>query len=254
MPASSITVQLNSVIVKDTLEKVSLHCDKSPKKDQQMIENINTPRIFYQNNTEEPFAQLLYNELNKLSNCKTGKLLLSTLQHLQNILSIINNNISTINQQDFAFDYIDPNLYVLFLDSASEGSCFQYIKKTDNMLTRRLNININLNATKLPYDENLGFFCYVQALKEIKNENNQIFGVTGCYKDPFIMLLAHEIIHATHYIKDSIRNFIILLCENKKITLESKINILNQIQQYLKKTSEDDFCISNTLLELKKST
>lgn len=216
--------------------------------------NDDLPNVLFQNGIEKLFAKFIVVELSDLAKFPTGKLLLETITHLQNIFSIINDNIQILSQCDFDFDYVDPGLYITFCDSESSGSCFQHTKTNNSIIKKQMNIAINLNKNKLQYDKKIGFYCNVQALQCIElvtNKQNlqELIGITGRHKDPVKMLLAHELIHATHYMKEQIRNFIIFICKDKQLPLPIKQSILKQIRQYL--IENNILSVSKTLMALK---
>lgn len=192
------------------------------------------------------YFEFLISQIRKIDENPEGKRLLDLANQLFKAVNLLRQDDSvSISSSSVELSSNPLKLLITFQD---DSSAFQGV--ISNGRISKLSLNLNLIANKIFWHDELGLCTLIPAPCNIITKidgQHQLVYITSC-ADPFYMLVAHELIHMTHFLQSYINDY----CKN--FLYNDKVIDIIRLEQLKQKLRGHKFSLIDTLQVISQTT
>lgn len=192
------------------------------------------------------YFDFLISQIRKIDENPEGKRLLDLANQLFEAVNLLRQDDSV----SISSSSVEPssNPLKLLITFQDDSSAFQGVVSSGRI--SKLSLNLNLLADKIFWHDEVGLCTLIPAPCNIItkiDDQHQLVYITSC-ADPFYMLVAHELIHMTHFLQSYINDY----CKDFLYT-RGKIDI-SRLEQLKEKLHGYNFNLIDTLQIISQTT
>lgn len=193
------------------------------------------------------YSEFLTSQIRKIDENPEGKILLDLVNQLFEAVNLFKQNVDSGTTSSLEASLLSNPLKLL-ITFQDDSSAFQGVIRRDRI--SKLSLNLNLIANKIFLHDELGICTLIPAPCNVITKSDyqrQLVYITSC-ADPFYMLIAHELIHMTHFLQSYINDY----C--KKFLYTDEVIETSKLKQLKEKLHGHNFNLIDTLRIISQTT
>ena len=182
------------------------------------------------------YSEFLTSQIRKIDENPEGKILLDLVNQLFEAVNLFKQDVDSGTTSSLEASLLSNPLKLL-ITFQDDSSAFQGVRIS------KLSLNLNLIANKIFLHDELGICTLIPAPCNVITKSDyqrQLVYITSC-ADPFYMLIAHELIHMTHFLQSYINDY----C--KKFLYTDEVIETSKLKQLKEKLHGHNFNLIDTL-------